>query len=248
MKIVSWNCKNFKTNGMWLQMNFDDCDIILLQETWLFKFEDNIMTNVFKDYHCISSTPMTPNKPLRGRPFGGTAVLIHNRHYNSIVATIDNDCRLLQLKINTTIGELLIINAYFPCNNSQNDKLITYYLGKLESILRDHDGPVICAGDFNISNESAKYDELLKICEENDLCVNDSQFLNEESYTFISNNNLQKSWIDHCFSTSGVIQSVSIPYPLSASDHLPLVMEVQNIISHPFSKRLLFVQQSSGTN
>lgn len=199
MKIVSWNCQNFKTNGLWLQLNTNDCDIILLQETWLYKFEDNIMTNIFKEYHCISATPMNPKKPSRGRPYGGSAILIHNRFYNSIISTIDTDFRLLQLKINTTIGDLLIINAYFPCNTSQNEKLVTQYLGKLENILQLHDGPVLVAGDLNISNVHSKFTQLVKILEENDLSVNDTQFLDSDASKFVSNNNMHRSWIDHYF-------------------------------------------------
>ena len=57
---------------------FNICDILLLQETWLYNFEHNVFNNVLPNcqYYAISAMDQAEVR-LKGRPFGGTAVVWH---------------------------------------------------------------------------------------------------------------------------------------------------------------------------
>ena len=41
MKISSYNCRGFKGNCKYIKEVYNKCDILLLQETWLYNFELN---------------------------------------------------------------------------------------------------------------------------------------------------------------------------------------------------------------
>jgi len=232
MNIVSWNCKNFKTNSTWLNAMFCDVDIFLLQETWLYNFEQNLIEKCFPDYFCVSISSMPEScVPKKGRPFGGSAILVHNKFGDSLVLVNNSDPRLLCLKMKTHFGELLVINVYFPCNTRQNEKLITSYISKLENIISDHNGPVLVAGDFNITPASQKYKELMSMFADHSLWSEDEKYLQSNAYTFVSDANDCKSWLDHCFATKGIVNGVSLPHVTSASDHLPVLISLEAIVN-----------------
>jgi len=161
MQIVSWNCKNLKTNGNWLLSAFPNPDLILLQETWLFSFEHNLIEKMFSNYYCVSSSSMKDNKQsLRGRPYGGSAILLHEKYKSSVIMTDTSDPRMAFVKLKSKLGELLVVNVYFPCNTHENTKLISKYFAKVHNLVSDHDGPVLVIGDFNICPTSKLYDSL----------------------------------------------------------------------------------------
>ena len=59
MKISSYNCAGFKGNCDYINKTvFKNCDILLLQETWLYNFEFNLFNETVKNcqYHAVSST------------------------------------------------------------------------------------------------------------------------------------------------------------------------------------------------
>ena len=57
MKVSSFNCAGFKRNCDYINESvYKKCDILLLQETWLYKFEFNMFYDKIKDsqYHAAS--------------------------------------------------------------------------------------------------------------------------------------------------------------------------------------------------
>jgi len=226
MKIISWNIQNFKTNNLWLQQFNLQYDMILLQETWLFNYESNLIENSFRDYKCVSASSM-PNyrNGVKGRPYGGTAILVKKQFENSIKEVDSSDPRLLSILLDTKKGKLLVINVYLPCNSFQNDDLITEYFGAIESRISKSDCMVIVMGDFNVSPLSKKFSELQQLCCDLELEVADVNQLDENSFTFVSKSNGAVSWIDHCVASKNLINSVEIPHLCSPSDHVPLVVD-----------------------
>jgi len=230
MKILSWNIQSFKSNHIWLQQVVKDFDIILLQETWLYNFEHNLIERAFPNFKCFSASSMPSSKSCnKGRPYGGTAILIKNNLSCAVKETNTSDPRAPSVLLETDKGDLLIINVYFPCNSRENDELITKYFGLLESRIMKHSCDVIVAGDFNISIGCPKFNEFKLFCNDLELSIEDVTHLPAESFTFISKSSNSVSWIDHCVANRNTIKSVSLPYLSCPSDHIPLVFHCDNI-------------------
>jgi len=51
------------------------------------------------------------------------------------------------------------------------------------------------------------------------------------SFTFSNSSGSAKSWIDHCFATKRLVTNVSVPFCVSASDHLPLLINADDILT-----------------
>ena len=58
LKITSFNCQGFKDrNYNYIIDLFNDCNILLLQETWLYNFEHNNFNNILlsSQHHAVSA-------------------------------------------------------------------------------------------------------------------------------------------------------------------------------------------------
>ena len=58
IRITTFNCAGFKhRNFNYLKETFDKCDILLLQETWLYNFQFNEFNKVLNkcNYHAVSA-------------------------------------------------------------------------------------------------------------------------------------------------------------------------------------------------
>ncbi len=78
LKIVSFNCSGFKfRNYDYLKDIFRKCDILLIQETWLYNFQHEEIGKVLVDseHHAVSAMDECDVSRV-GRPYG--ARLIEN--------------------------------------------------------------------------------------------------------------------------------------------------------------------------
>ena len=58
LKYMSFNCQGFKTRmHNYLKEKFENYDVLLLQETWLYNFEHNLFKKILPDcqYHAVSA-------------------------------------------------------------------------------------------------------------------------------------------------------------------------------------------------
>jgi len=60
VKIASWNLKSFKNNCSFIINKLFDCDIVLLQETWLHQFEENLVHTLHPDFLGVSISSIPP--------------------------------------------------------------------------------------------------------------------------------------------------------------------------------------------
>jgi len=222
ISFLSWNCQGFKTNGPWLRSIIQDYDVIALQETWLHDFESRQL-NVSREFFNISKSAM-PKTRLNsaGRPYGGVAFLIKNTIKTSILEVSTGDTRIVALKIITQTADILVINVYLPVNNKENESLISQYMGKLNSMVINHDGPVIIMGDFNIDPKHPNFGELLQLCKDTDCVLADFRDLHSQTYTFCSKGTGSTSWLDHYIISKEISASASTPYVVTPSDHIPV--------------------------
>ena len=73
LDIISYNCKGFKErNYDYIKNLFNKCDVLMLQETWLYKFQESNIKNLFVDSNCFSVSSLQDDDVGRqGRPLGG---------------------------------------------------------------------------------------------------------------------------------------------------------------------------------
>ena len=69
-----------------------------------------------------------------GRPYGGTALLIHNRLMNLTVNLVSNDRFAAVL-----VSDCIVISAYMPCIRTR-DRIDAYsaIISELQSVIEDH--------------------------------------------------------------------------------------------------------------
>ncbi len=77
----------------------------------------------------------------RGRPYGGTAIIMKTKYKEALLSVNTSDPRMILLKMKSEFGELMLVNVYLPCNTTQNADLIYKYLNKIHQLASSHDGP-----------------------------------------------------------------------------------------------------------
>ena len=77
LKFATHNCQGFKKRMYnYVKQKFKKCDVLLLQETWLFNFQHKHFTKIIPNcqYHAVSAMDEAEDHRT-GRPSGGCAVL-----------------------------------------------------------------------------------------------------------------------------------------------------------------------------
>ena len=79
LKVFSLNCHGYNIGIESYLDRYRDCDVILLQETWLADctaVKLDYFSDTFTIFHSSSMEEKIKSGLLSGRPFGGTAILI----------------------------------------------------------------------------------------------------------------------------------------------------------------------------
>src|SRR6218665_220328 len=126
------------------------CNIIFVQEHWLSPSDLERLAAVDCRFTSISSSAMENTigrGVLRGRPFGGVAILVENRfmHCLNILAKLD---RIIAIKV----ANCVFINVYFPVLNCVSyDDTMTELVVIIDGILSENLGcNIVLGGDFNL--------------------------------------------------------------------------------------------------
>ena len=240
IRVTSFNCKNYKTSVNEIYELCDNCDILVLQETWLLEVDLSLLSNIHTQFYAkgISSVNVESGI-LKGRPHGGIAILWKKCFANRCKIIDFQDDKLLGLEVQHKDGKLLIVNAYLPYCADINIDEYAYYLGKIESIFSDYDSPYIYViGDFNADisgwhsgQVTHKFgQDLLGFCKNEGFVMSDKELCSAcDTYTFYSDAHCKTSWLDHVLTTvSGhsLINNIAIHYDTVTSDHHPITMHL----------------------
>ena len=72
-RIVSYNCRGFNASKVpFISELLNMCDILLLQETWL--YSSQFCTTYFNNYNNVSICGMDKSVIHAGRPYGGCTI------------------------------------------------------------------------------------------------------------------------------------------------------------------------------
>ena len=153
-----------------------DNNIILLQETWLLETELCVLNSIDEHFYGIGISSVDISAGLlRGRPYGGLAILYRKTLSLSVKIINYHDKRIFGLEVACKTLKLLIINVYFPYESHNNFDEFMNYLGKVYSIIHMADTPyVLVMGDMNANTYmysernrvSVFGEELVKFCNE----------------------------------------------------------------------------------
>ena len=82
LRLVSYNCKGFSIRKVpYIIELLKQCDILLVQETWLFSSQFALFSQYFADWESHSICGMDESVIEGGRPYGGVSFLYRRFKY-----------------------------------------------------------------------------------------------------------------------------------------------------------------------
>ncbi|XP_022818122.1 uncharacterized protein LOC111350703 [Spodoptera litura] len=166
---------------------------------------------------------------LRGRPYGGVALLWRSAVFPKVVVIPCSSVRIAAIKIMRENRSLLVITVYMPTNSNDNLCEFTECLSELNAIIEGNDvNSVIILGDFNAHPGKLFHSELLSFCTEQSWSCVDTELLPNDTYTYVCGASGSHSWLDHCVVTTAARSAILSASVLNSdvywSDHYPLLL------------------------
>ena len=144
------------------------------------------------------------NSILRGRPFGGVAILVHN-DYLKYVSCLHASERFVVMNFHKT----LLINVYLPCSTSDSEDIVHGILAEIGGIINLYQGYDIIFGcDFNIdltitSNRSKMIREFINDCK---MSLVSDIIKPKCLYTYCHESMQHYSMVDHFMISNAVVE------------------------------------------
>ncbi|XP_063545821.1 uncharacterized protein LOC134753808 [Cydia strobilella] len=229
---VSFNCKNVKRSKDDIRQLCKTYDLISLQETWLLPDEICFLDTIDENFGYTGTSAVdTAAGMLRGRPYGGVALLWNKSVFRNVSVVKCSNPRICAVKI--TIGQrsFLVLSVYMPTDKVENLTDFTDCLSTVSAIVNNNNTEsVYILGDFNAHPGGLFYNELSCFCDDQGWICADIEKLGLQSstYTFVSDAHGSTSWLDHCLtsvSAMGSVTNVYVRHDVVWSDHFPLVVE-----------------------
>ena len=233
LNIASFNCKHFKDKGPkldFIQNLMSHNDILFLQEHCLFSsqlYKLKCLDNV----EIVGKSSMNENTILRGRPFGGCAILYNSNMACECVEIKCRSDRLCAILLNfSDANNILLFNVYMPCDTGIVDKVFNNVLNEIEqTVHKINPLHVIVGGDFNtdFSRSRSTYHSrvLREFIQAQDMTVCIDLDIATVPYTFVGPNSTSR--IDHFLVSSALSKSIAccgIIDDVLHSDHCPLLV------------------------
>lgn len=239
ISILTFNMHGFNQGYAYIKdmCNEQTHDIIFIQEHWLHPSTLHKIINISDNYIGFGKSAMESeleNSMLKGRPFGGTAILINKKFENMHIESFVFD-RIVAI----LLGDFLFINVYLPYNNGTvvHIDTLSEILANVSNVIDSIDVcNIVFGGDLNtdINHHSVHSNIILDFMKDYEIvpCKKqlfgscDVQFMD----TFISEPLNASSCIDFICVSSNICDNVSKYEVLDVynnhSDHMPVVMRL----------------------
>ncbi len=213
-------------------------DILLLQETWLYKSESKLLDNIHKMYTSCAISGMDETQEIRqGRKYGGVGIMWHSRISKSVRTYSNHSKRMCGITITLDNEQtLFILNVYLPCDNyrqTQADEQYVETLNDIELAVTNVDADqVIIAGDCNtdLSRDNAHSREFIHMAERLQVQFTWLNPVSQPEPTFVSPDLNKQSTIDHFLLSDELYPSVNGNYVIThhthPSWHRPVCLEL----------------------
>ena len=238
LKYSTFNCQGFKHRMYkYIKNKFKNCDVLLLQETWLYNFEHKMFSKIIPDcqYHAVSTMDEAEVRRL-GRPYGGCAVLWKKNLAVSVTPISTTSPRICAVAIKSEHVKTIVISVYMPSDDNSNNNYDIYgdVLYELSSIVGEYDDhDFIIGGDFNVdfSRINSRNLTLLKqFLQLEDLECKTLNILNDN---FTRSDVNSRAFLDHFILSKNVEYSnIEVLYDGdNLSDHNPVTIQTNQRVN-----------------
>ena len=216
-------------------LTYHNIDFLLIQEHWLLKRQLNKLSFFSSKYNFHAQSGVDEQSQiLRGRPYGGCAILWKHELEGNIMCINTSCSRLCAIKIKIKNSWILLINLYLPCDTrsadiSELDRVIDDVHTILSSEQYDH---ILLGGDLNcdLTRSSAHVDRLKGLMAMLDMKWACTHTQAKIDFSFIDNVTLSTSKIDHFVTSLNLFDCITDYTPIhegsNMSGHSPLVLKL----------------------
>ena len=175
LRFITYNCYNIKSSLQDIYELCKICDVIFLQETWLFDFELSMLSNIHFAFEGVGTSAIDLSSGLfPGRPHGGIAILLSKSIRDKSHIHFHDDCRLLGVTININTCPCYFLNVYLPYQCDDNYDVFVEYIGKLSALIDEvSTSNLILLDDFNAAVNTTFESELVDLCTSYKLIISD---------------------------------------------------------------------------
>lgn len=165
---TTFNCKSVVRSADCVRRLCSLSDIVALQETWLLPHDVPYLGNIDKDFAYTGKSAVdTSTGILRGRPYGGVALLWRKSVFPAVSVINCTSDRIACIKIVQENRSLLFFSVYMPTDCAENIIEYTECLSEVNSIIESSGvESVFVLGDFNAHPGTRFANELLTVCAE----------------------------------------------------------------------------------
>ena len=240
LRIASYNGTGLGPDKIEYIRNFlvkNSIDILLLQETWLMSSTLARLGLIHKDYMFYGVAAVNNKEILKGRPFGGVAILWH-KSINSLVQRIPDipSTRICGVKLKIQAMPIILLSCYMPCDSFSKTHVKDEFLDAIDviesCIAKYYDCEMIVGGDMNIdfvrhNAHDVYYLNMMNRCSLVDVW---NMEVATASYTYCDVNSGSFTCIDHFTLSSGIGEYVTNAFVLheacNLSSHSPIIMDI----------------------
>jgi endonuclease/exonuclease/phosphatase family metal-dependent hydrolase len=214
VRIATLNVENFQSNTMYVSQLLKSCDILCVQEHWLYNYQVGIMAESIDDIivaaKCVDDDDnITPLQRPRGK--GGVAILWKSRINHLVTVIDDGGDRVQAILLETDTQRLCIVCVYMPCRGKLHHAAeYSAVLDEVYEIKRKyHYCPFIWCGDMNASYIRKKKDpqdvKFMEFCKEIGVVVPPGM---PRSSTYYHHNKRDEAQIDYIMIPDGLASAV----------------------------------------
>lgn len=229
IKFASFNCNSVKASYEDIRHLCKNVDLVALQETWLLPFDVPFLVIIDKEFECTRKSAVDISTGiLRGRPYGGVAILWRTGLFQTVTVLECNCPRITAIKATSGERSIIVFSVYMPTDSIDNLPIFTECLSKICAVMDSSDvEAVYILGDFNAHPGELFCSELLNFCKEQSWDL-ELLGLTSNNHTYVSGAHGSTSWLDHCVVTRSAWHTVAriyVDHDVYCSDHLPLIIE-----------------------
>ena len=233
LKICSYNCRGYNNSkSAYINQLLSQVDMLCLQEHWLSDSQLSVLGSVNLDYAVCGVSGFDNSEILRGRPYGGCAIMWRQDLCAQVEVIAADSKRVCAVRIVSSHWRLVIICAYMPYEDGElSTDIYVDQLACIEHLVHSNaDCQVVICGDFNVDFTRQRLHTILlsSFCENLDMFPAHGHYSYDIDYTYCFGT-IRYSTLDH-FLLSGTlyetcVDSVTVVHNIdNFSDHHPIFM------------------------
>ena len=239
LTIISYNCDGLNLSTCYIQQLLTDKkpDFLFLQETWLLDSQINLLGNINVNYLFTGISGCESGEMLKGRPYGGVAVLWSKKLSQYVQPVASNSNRITGCKYMFGDEKILFLTVYMPCDSQSVHRVNDEYVNviqEIENICENNNASrIIIGGDWNtsIDRNNAQTNCFKRFLDTSnfDICWNSMNA--SKSCTYENINLGHQSCIDHFIMSMNVFDNITNCTIIDSVDnlscHKPILLQVK---------------------